>query len=1018
VTDRISLKKAMLLGSVGTGLFVSAMALSATTFAQAAPQATPEDAAADTIVVTGTRISRPDLQATAPVTVVGAEDIKAAGATKIEDLLNNLPSVFANQSSGVSNGADGTARVDLRNLGSNRTLVLIDGRRLAPGGIGGNGAADLNFIPSALITNIQVLTGGASSTYGADAVSGVVNFVMNRKFEGVRFDTGYSFYQHNNGNDIADIVALRFVPPKGSVTQGGSFDATLTIGASMDEGKGHVTAYAGYRRDSAITQDGYDYSTCTLNPAPVSATNSFGLACGGSGTPEKTRFGGFSTANRTLAGLPAAGSYSLDPAVGAGRGLRPFVASDQFNFAPTNYYRRPSTRYTFGAFADYEINEHFVPYIDVMFMDYSTKAQIAPSGAFFGPRTVNCDNPLLAASAVIGTATCGAALGTAVDATILIGKRNTEGGPRFNDIGFSQFRTVTGLKGEISDAWSYDSYIQYGQVNYGGTYRNDVSSTRIDRSLQVVNVGGVPTCKSVVDGSDPSCVPYNVFQIGGVSSAAANYIGIPLVLTGKTQQFLASAFVNGDLGKYGFQSPLAESGLAMVLGAEYRREKLATQPDLAYINGDGAGQGGPTLPISGQYTVKEIFTEVNLPLAQDQPFAQDLTLTGGFRYSDYSNAAGGGFNASTWKIEGSWAPIEDVKFRASFNRAVRAPNIGELFSNSSVGLFAGSDPCVGDLNPATTEPAPTATLAQCQATGLAASLYGTLIPNTAEQYNTFSGGNTNLSPEKANTWTLGVVVQPRSILPNFSFTADYFNIKVKEAIGVIGAQVILDQCVQTADPFFCGKIQRSTRAGAVGSLWLDESGFVNDLITNTGSLATSGVDVSMNYKFDINDSSSLGFQLVGTYLDSLKVQPLTNGFTYDCKGLYGLTCGTANAKWRHTFSVKYDTPWPLAVQLKWRYIDGVKLDSLTGVEGLGGNNPGSPTVNDDAIGSFSYFDLIFSLPVTEKVGLRLGVNNITDKDPPIISQGSLTGTIGNGNTIVGTYDYLGRYIFMNATIDF
>jgi outer membrane receptor protein involved in Fe transport len=1015
VTDRISLKKAMLLGSVGTGLFVSAMALSATA-AMAQDAAKPEDAAADTIVVTGTRIQRPDLQATAPVTVVGAEDIKATGATKIEDLLNNLPSVFANQNSGVSNGSDGTARVDLRNLGSNRTLVIIDGRRLAPGSFGGSGAADLNFIPSALITNIQVLTGGASSTYGADAVSGVVNFVMNRKFEGVRFDAGYSFYQHTNNNDIQNIVNLRFAPPKGNVTHGGSFDSTVVIGASMDEGKGHVTAYAGYRRDSAITQDAYDYSLCTLNASAVTPTNSFGLACGGSGTPEKTRFGGFSTANRTAAGLPSASTYSLDPAVGAGRGLRPFVTSDQFNFAPANYYRRPSTRYTLGAFAEYEINEHFTPYIEAMFMDYSTKAQIAPSGAFFSFRSVNCDNPLLLASPVIATAACGTAgVGTSDSVDILIGKRNVEGGPRFNDLAFNQFRSIVGVKGEISDAWTYDVYAQYGQVTGGNVYRNDVSETRISRALQVVNVNGTPTCKSVVDGTDPACVPYNIFQIGGVTQAAANYIGIPLVLTGKTKQFVTSGFLSGDLGKYGFQSPLAEAGVSMVLGAEYRREKLDTQPDLAYINGDGAGQGGPTLPLSGRYAVKELFTEVNIPLAQDQAFAQDLSITGGFRYSDYSNASGGGFNASTWKIEGAWAPIEEVKLRASLNRAVRAPNIGELFSNSSVGLAAIVDPCAGDFDPTSADPAPTATLAQCQATGVSAAQYGNVLYNFAEQYNTFSGGNVNLDPEKATTWTLGAVIQPRSLLPNFSLTVDYFNIKVKEAIGVIGASVIINQCISTADPFFCSRIRR----GPGASLWLDESGFVFDLVTNTGSIKTSGVDVSANYKFDINDSSSLSLALNGTYLDSLRVQPLTNGFTFDCAGYYGTTCGTANAKWRHNFSVKYQTPWPLSVQLKWRHIDGVKVDTLSPDDDLnGGSGPNSPTPNDDTLPTTDYFDLVFGLPVTDKVNLRLGVNNIFDKDPPIISQSSLTGTIGNGNTIVGTYDYLGRYIFMNATVDF
>jgi iron complex outermembrane recepter protein len=992
----------LLLGTSLAALLTGTALTAATAQTTAAPAAAADDKI-EQIVVTGSRIARPDLQSAAPVTVVSSDDVKTQGTNKIEDLLNNLPQVFSNQNSGVSNGADGTARVDLRNLGSNRTLVLLDGRRLAPGSIGGNGAADLNFIPAALISNIQILTGGASSTYGADAVAGVVNFVMNRKFEGVRVDVNYNFFQHGNNNPLRPLINQRFATPNGSTVDGGSLDGNLVFGAALGDGRGHVTAYAGFRQDQAITQDSRDYSTCTLN---ASAANDYGVVCGGSGTPAKTRFGGFSAANRTLAGLPTATSYSLDPAVGDGRGLRPFVASDQFNFAPLNYYRRPSTRFSLGAFADYEINEHFMPYMDVMFMDYSTKAQIAPSGAFFGPRSVNCDNPLLLASPVIATAACGAASGTATNATILIGKRNIEGGGRTNEIGFSQFRFVAGVKGDISDAWNYDLNAQYGQVNFAATYRNDLSDKRIDRALQVVNVGGVPTCKSVVDGTDPSCVPYNIFQTGGVTSAAAGYISIPLVLTGNTKETIVSGYVSGDLGKMGLHSPFAESGPQLVLGAEYRKEELATQPDLSYINGDGAGQGGPTLPIIGKYDVKDFFTELSLPLVQDKPFFNSLQVDLGYRYSTYNNGSNK-TNASTYKIELGWSPIENVKFRGSINRAVRAANIGELFANNSIGLFSGSDPCVGA--------APSATLVQCQATGLAPSLYGTLIPNSAEQYNNFGGGNLALKPEKADTWTLGVVLQPKNFLPNFSLTVDYFNIKVKDAIGVIGAQVILDQCVATGDPFFCSKIKRSTAAGAVGSLWLNEDGYVNDSTTNTGSVKTSGIDVAMNYKLDIGDSANVGFKLDGTYLNKFVSQPITNGFDYDCAGFYGLTCQTPSPKWRHSFRVKFNPAWPVNVAVTWRYVGGVTLDRLSTDPDLAGK---SPSKNDDKIGAQNYFDLAVGVPVSDKLNFRIGVRNILDRDPPIISQGSLPQTIGNGNTVVGTYDYLGRNMFMNLTADF
>jgi iron complex outermembrane recepter protein len=996
--DRISMKRAVLLSSVGASLLVTCSA-----FAQSTAAAKPADEAQESIVVTGSRIARPNLESASPVTVVTFEDIKASGSSKIEDLLNNLPQVFAGQSSSVSNGADGTATVNLRGLGSNRTLVLIDGRRLQPGGLGGGSAADLNFIPSALVSGIEVLTGGASSTYGADAVAGVVNFKMNRQFEGIRADANYSFYQHGNGNDVASVVNTRFVAPTGNNVTGGAFDGTLAIGVSSPDGNGHVVGFAAYREDSAVTQDSRDFSICTLNPDAAG----IGFACGGSGTPQFTRLGGFTAANRALAGLPtSAGGFTVTGA----NAVIPYVAlRDAFNFAPLNYYRRPSKRYTAGVFADYEVNEHFTAFLDAQFMDYSTQAQIAPSGAFYGVRSVNCDNPLLAVNLTIGRAACGADLGTAINTSILIGKRNTEGGPRFNDIGYTQFRTVTGVRGAITDALKYEAYVQYGQISVANVYRNDVSDTRIDRALQVVNVGGVPTCKSVVDGSDPSCVPYNVFAAGGVTQAAAGYIGIPLVITGKSKETVYAGFISADFGKYGFQLPTANEGVKAVFGAEYRTEELASQPDLSYINGDGAGQGGPTLPIAGKYSVTDLYTEVVLPLVQDAPFAKELSFEGGFRYSNYKVGINKN-STNTFKLALNYTPIEDIKFRGSYNRAVRSPNIGELFSNSSIGLFAGVDPCVGT--------SPAATLAQCQRTGVTAAQYGNLAENTAQQYNGFFGGSQLIKPEKATSWTVGVVLTPKSFLEGFTASVDYFDIKVKDAVGTIGAPVILAQCISTGDPFFCSKINRAPASAgpAAGSLWLSESGFVNDRTTNTGSFGTSGVDVNLDYKFDVTDSSSLKFDLVGTYLRTLTSQPITNGFEFDCKGYYGTTCGNSNPEWRHKFRITYDTGFPLKVSLAWRYIAGVKVDGLSPDPDLA--NPGAAPKIDEKLPAVNYFDLLFSLPVTDKLNLRLGVNNLLDKDPPLISQASLPGTVGNGNVLVGTYDHLGRYVFMNITADF
>ena len=806
----------------------------------------------------------------------------------------------------------------------------------------------------------------------------------------MKLDGQYSLYNHKNNNEVARVVNRRFISPEGLRTQGGAYDLSLAIGTGFGDGKGNIVAYAGYRKESAITQDRYDYSICTLNPSGLSTGTVDDFACGGSGTPAQARFGG----------LNIPGTYTLTPA----NTIIPYVAlRDAFNFAPLNYYRRPSQRYTAGVMAQYEINEHFVPYLDAMFMDYSTQAQIAPSGAFFGVRTVNCDNPLLLANTALATASCGGVgrpgVGAPGTVDILIGKRNVEGGPRFNDIGFNQFRVVTGMRGAINENFSYDLSAQFGKINVANVYRNDVSDTRINEALLVTGTLANPVCTS----GNASCVPYNVFNAGGITPAAAGYIGIPLVLTGTTKETIVQGTINGDLG---FSSPFADETVQVVVGGEWRKEALATQPDLSYINGDGAGQGGPTLPIAGQYTVRDVFGEAVIPLVQDTPFFQDLTLELGFRNSSYKVQGNPGSNSeNTYKIAANWNPFDMLKIRGSINRAVRSPNIGELFSNSAIGLFAGTDPCTG--------PVPSATLAQCQRTGVTAAQYGTLAPNTAQQYNGFFGGNLGLSPEKSDSWTAGFVLTPIS---NMSLSVDYFNIKVKNAVGTIGAQVTINQCIATGDPFFCSKITRAPASAgpAAGSLWLDERGFVDDRTTNTGSLKTTGVDVNFDYRVPLGENR-LNLSMVGTYLDSFIAQPITNGFTYDCAGFYGITCGNPQPEWRHTARARFTTANDFSAQVSWRYVGKVKVDTISPDPDL--NSVGAAPTIDERLKAENYFDLLFSAPLKDTMTFRLGVQNLLDNDPPLISQASLGG-FGNGNVFPGTYDHLGRYVYVSLTADF
>ena len=712
--------------SAGVASAVVGFAMLATpAFAQEAAS----DEGGDDIIVTGSRIPQPNLEGISPVTTVNAADIKLSGTPKTEDLLNSLPQVFAAQSSTLSNGATGTATVDLRGLGTSRTLVLINGRRLMTGDPNStSSAADLNFIPSQLIKRVDVLTGGASATYGADAVAGVVNFIMDTDFEGFRIDANYGFYQHNNRNKITPpLLNARqaqglagYGYPTGSVADGGTFDGSVSFGGKFGDDRGHFMAYAGYRKAKAVLQSNRDYSACTVQVAD-GAGNGFTpgspLQCGGSATS--------GTGNALLFN-----SSSTSSTFGAlGPGTITLGAPSRYNFAPTNYFQRPDERYTAGAFVDYEISDAVKPYMEFMFMDDRTIAQIAPSGDFGNTLTVNCDNPLMSAqqfgvicqpgnliNGFIGTfptatsagynPTPGAPAINFVDpfdghtynqAFFQLLRRNAEGGPRINDLQHTAFRTVIGTKGDLGKGWAYDAYYQYGRTNYSQVYSNEFSTARLIKALDVVDdpsVAGVQAiCRSALNGSDPNCVPYDVF--GGTPSAASlAYLNATGFLKGQTSQQVLSGSLTGDLGEYGFKTPWSDDGVAVAFGVEYRKDSLELKADNAFQTGDLTGQGAPTLDVVGNYKVKEVLGEIEVPLVRDG-FIKNLTFNGGYRHSSYKLSSGRSISTDTYKLALDFSPVSDIRFRGTYNRAVRVPNIQELFAPQYVGLDGVTDPCSG-----------------------------------------------------------------------------------------------------------------------------------------------------------------------------------------------------------------------------------------------------------------------------------------------------------------------------------
>lgn len=963
------------------------------------------------IIITGTRIPQPNLNSASPVTVLNSADVKLQGTTRTEDLINSLPQSFAAQGSNISNGATGTATVNLRGLGSVRTLVLVNGRRLMPGDPR-SPVADINFIPAMAVDRIDVLTGGASSVYGADAVAGVVNFIMDTDFEGIRLDAQYSFFDHVNNDNPGGIreanAARGFTVPTGHRADGATVDVSAMIGAGFDDGRGHVTAYATYRNQRAVLQRDRDYSFCAASNRTTPAADGRIFNCGGSAT----------SANGTF--FTNVGTFQIGP-------NRTFIpGSTPFNFAPFNYYQRPDERYTFGAFANYEISNSLQPYLEVMFMDDRSVAQIAPSGNFFNTLNINCDNPLLSAQqrAIV----CSPANlvnnnpapgpdvfidqnGNPYNRGILYAaRRNVEGGGRRDDLQHTDYRVVAGMRGDINEAFSYDASYQYGRVVFAQTYFNDFSITRIGRALDVVaGPGGVPTCRSVLNGTDPNCVPYDIFALGQVTPAALAYLQTPGFSRGNTQETVLTGSVTAQLGDYGVQSPLAETGVAINVGAEYRKERLEFNTDQAFSTGDLAGQGGATIGVTGEFDVREVFTEIQIPLISDRPFFEQLEFRAGYRYSRY-DVADNHFSTDTYKFEAEWAPVRDIRFRGSYNRAVRAPNIVELFSAQSVGLAGSTDPCAG---PAVGGLVNGFTAAQCARTGVTAAQFGNINENPAEQYNGLLGGNPGLAPETADSYTLGIVLQPR-MLPRFALTVDAFDIRIDDTIGTIGADVIINQCLATADPFFCSRVNR---APGSGSLFLTPNGFIRDINANVGSLTTRGIDINGSYTQPLGGMGSLALSFVGTYLDELIVTPLA-GISYNCAGLFGPSCGTPNPKWRHKARVTFTAPNGIGLSAQWRHFSKVTNDLLESDTDLCPNPAGcagQAGLGSSRIRAQNYLDLVLTARIGDHYNFRLGVNNIMDRIPPTLVTPA---PFGNGNTYPQVYDALGRYVFAGVTLDF
>jgi iron complex outermembrane recepter protein len=1000
-----------------------------------APAFAQDDDQADTIIVTGSRLNQANINSASPVFQINADEVNTRGITRVEELLNILPQAFSGQTSQTSNGASGTATLNLRGLGAVRTLVLVDGKRL-PYGSPSNSASNLDLVPAQLIQRVDIVTGGASAVYGSDAMAGVANFIMRRDFEGIMFDGQVGAYQDGNGNDFAAaVLGAGAIGVPGGTLDGRNVMASITFGANTADGRGNVTAFLSYQDQNEIRQDARDYSACAYGSSGPSPTSVGGIGCVGSATFRRFGLGGnslFQNEDGTL--VPYTG-----------------IVSQTFNFAPDNFIQRNNQRFSFSTMARYEITDNVEAYLDLGFTNNTTDAQIAFSGTFFRNFSINCDNPFLD-EAVPGGGTfadgflgCSAAQistglnpdGTPADVALGgvatgAGRRNVEGNPRNSFIDLSTYRMVGGFRGALGDNWNYDVFGQFAKTLQTRISTGDINFQKAQNAFFVIDDPMNPGTAICRDGP-ATCVPWNIFQRNAdgttrVTQGAVNYVEGNGFRNGFTKQMVLGGTLSGDMGAYGFQFPWAENGVQLLGGVEWRRDQLDSQPDdVSQIPaGMGfTGVGGGTLPVAGQVSVWELFMETQIPLIQGRPFFEELGINGAYRYSDYSTDGNGvqnSFNTSTFSAGVTWSPTPDIRFRGQFQRAVRAPNVIALFTGQNTGLFGATaggnglfDPCASGAG---NVPPPAATAAQCAFSGVSGAQYGSIPDNPAGQLNQVTGGNPFLTPESSNTYTFGVIATP-SFVEGLTVSVDYFDITINDAISAIPPQTSLNQCIATGNPTFCDLVVRD----AGGTLFVSNTAptgstarFAGVQATNANisNLSTRGLDVAVAYNVDLGGWGSLNTNYVSTFLFETSTVPVPGVTTsVECKGLYAGQCGNPNAEYRHRLLTTWQTPWNVDMTATWRYMSGIDQDSGTPSVSTGGTAVPSGNVLDDRFDPASYLDIAARWYVRENVTLRAGINNVMGRDPELTTFG---GASSNGNTIAGVYDTAGRFFFFGVNL--
>ncbi len=934
---------------------------------------------AERVEITGSRIRTLGAVSNSPISSVNAEELNVTQPIAVEEVIRSLPATSPAIGNNVNNGSGGGATIQLRNFGTNRTLVLVNGRRMVPFNLAG--VVDTNSIPISLLERVDIVTGGASAVYGADAVSGVVNFVLRKNFKGVEASTQYGVSEEGDAK---------------------RYRSDLTLGAGFADGKGNVALSVGTARTKPLTQGERPFSVFSIDSASGGP--------GGSGTTVPAAFTVTAPSDLTAAQWTArglSGARQINPATGT---LTSPVTP--FNFNPPNYFITPLERTQITALGEYSINDNVQVYADLFYTRSKVELNLASTGTFNNVYTVPIGNPFIPAAmrtqicnALAGTnrAITNCTVGSTETVSMAINRRITEIGPRINDFNNETSQFTVGAKGTLPvlDTWGYDAYLTSGRafqvssrVNWGS----------LARSRQALDAVSTTACRSTANG----CVPLNVFGAeGSITPAMLRFFNVDALQQQEVTQKTAALSFSGDLGPV--KSPFAKAPVSLALGAEIREVVGSNKSDgPSQIQGEVLGTGAPLPDRIGKLKLNEGFMEAIVPVLSDLPFAKSVNLELGYRYTEFDSGQRKQ-NYSSWKYGGEWSPVSGLRLRAMQQRATRAPNVNELYQPQVTGLSnLAVDPCAGS--------APTGALAAlCVQTGVPSNLIGGVPQPSAGQINVLTGGNPNLGPEEADTTTVGFVFEPAAV-PGLSLSVDYYAIEVTKSVSSATATQIINGCYQTSfNPglsfnTLCGLIQRSPvdgtfNGGTAPGIVLAQS--------NLGTDWVSGVDVEVRYRLPLRnlglDPKWGRVDLALSATETTKYEFLTIPGTplLDCLGFYSTSC-SPSPKTKFSQRANWSVgDWTFGYN--WRFTS--KL-----IEEPGGTTVFQPQFA--TIKSYNLVDATVDWNATKNLKFKLSVANLFDKKPPLTGSTIGQTSQNSGNTFPSYYDVVGRAYTLGATLKF